>query len=62
MRDILAHFKLAGINAGSWVATVGSIAYAKDILQITCLVASLCVSAYSIWWIRKQAKELDNRK
>tara|TARA_R110000803_G_C11798633_1_gene299069 strand:- start:343 stop:543 length:201 start_codon:yes stop_codon:yes gene_type:complete len=59
MNHIFDHLKLAGVNAGSWVATVGSIAYAKDILQIACLVASIIVSSYSVWWIRKQAKIAD---
>jgi uncharacterized iron-regulated membrane protein len=59
MRETLDHVKLLSMNVGSWAATVGSVAVAKDVIQIMCLVASLAVSGYSIWWIRKQAKALD---
>jgi putative effector of murein hydrolase LrgA (UPF0299 family) len=59
MKDILDHVKLVSMNAGSWIATVGSMAVAQDIIQILCLLASLTFSCYSIWWIKRQAEALD---
>lgn len=61
MGEYIHHFRLAAINAGSWVVTIASIGLVKDLLQIVCLIASLAVSLASIWWIRKQAANLDKR-
>lgn len=61
MNDYTHHFKLAAFNAGSWATTIVSIGVAKDIMQIACLFASFSVSIASIWWIRKQAANLDKR-
>lgn len=61
MNSVFDHLKILSFNVGSWMATLTSVAFAKDFLQILCLVGSLCVSAYSVWWIRKQAKALDNK-
>lgn len=61
MQSRIEAFKMLAANATSWLATISSVALAKDALQILCFFASLAVSAYSIWWIRKQAKALDEK-
>jgi len=38
-----------------------SFAFAKDVLQLLCMLGSLAVSAASIWWIKKQATALDKK-
>ena len=53
--------RLFGFNITSWLGTIMSFAFAKDVLQLLCMVGSLAVSAASIWWIRKQAKALDKK-
>lgn len=51
--------KLFAANLGSWLGTAISMTVVKDFLQVACLLASLIVSAASIWWIRRQARSLD---
>ena len=53
--------RLFGFNATSWLGTIMSFAFAKDVLQLLCMVGSLAVSAASIWWIKKQATALDKK-
>ena len=48
-------------NAGSWVATIVSMEYMKDVAQLLALGGSIAVSIASIWWIARQAKALEKR-
>lgn len=61
MGEYIHHLRLAAINAATWFATIISIGFVKDLLQIICLLASLSLSIASIWWIRRQAASLDKR-
>ena len=61
MNDYAQNLKLLAFNFGSWGTTIVSIGLAKDLMQLACLLASFSVSIASIWWIRKQATNLDKR-
>jgi len=62
MRHDCDVLKVAAMNVGSWFATISSMRAAIDIMQLLGLCASLSLSLFSIWWIRKQAKALDKRQ
>jgi hypothetical protein len=51
--------KVVVANVASWVATVVSIQFIKDALQIVALVGSIAVSLGSLWWIKRQARALE---
>ena len=55
------HIRLAMFNAGSWVATIISVQYMKDVAQLVALLGSIAVSIASVWWIAKQARSLEKR-
>lgn len=59
MNDQLSQLKLIGFNVCSWIGTIAGMQATKDLLQIACLFASLAVSGFSIWWIRRQAAALE---
>lgn len=61
MMDRINALKLYLANMGSWFATIASMTAVKDVLQILCFLASLIVSICSIWWIRRQARVLDEK-
>ncbi len=51
-------------NAASWIATIVSMEFIRDFLQIAALLGSICVSVSSVWWIRRQAalKDKENKQ
>lgn len=53
--------KLALANTGSWMATIVSMQYMKDVAQLVALLGSIAVSIASVWWISRQAKALKNK-
>lgn len=54
MNDHAGQFKLIGLNAFSWIGTIAGMQLTKDLLQIACLIASLAVSGFTIWHIRRK--------
>lgn len=55
-------FKLAFLNAATWLATAASLTMVKDVLQILAILASIAVSVASFIWVRKQAKAFDAKQ
>ena len=53
--------KIAAANAFSWLGTIISIEALKEGLQIVGLLASITLSVFSMWWIRRQARSLDKK-
>ena len=54
MNDHAHQLKLLTLNACSWMGTIAGMQLTKDLLQIACLVASLAVSGFTIWHIRRK--------
>ena len=54
MNDHAHQLKLLTLNACSWIGTIAGMQLTKDILQVACLIASLAVSGFSIWHIRRK--------
>lgn len=55
------NLKIATVNTGSWLATIISVEYMKDVAQLLALGGSIAVSIASLWWIARQAKALEKR-
>lgn len=55
------HLRLATFNLASWISTIVSMEFLKDLGQLAALGGSVTVSIASLWWIWRQAKELDRR-
>ena len=53
--------KLALANTGSWIATIVSMQYMKDVAQLVALLGSIAVSIASVWWISRQAESLKRK-
>ena len=53
--------RIAAVNAFSWLGTIISIEALKEGLQIVGLLASITLSVFSMWWIRRQARSLDKK-
>tara|TARA_R110000868_G_scaffold201127_1_gene448684 strand:- start:195 stop:383 length:189 start_codon:yes stop_codon:yes gene_type:complete len=53
--------KIAVVNTGSWLTTIISVEYMKDVAQLLALGGSITVSIASLWWIARQAKALEKR-
>lgn len=54
-------YRIVVANITSWMATIISLEFVKDALQILAFVGSISVSIASVWWIKRQADNL-NRK
>lgn len=54
MNDHAHQLKLLTLNAFSWIGTIAGMQLTKDLLQIACLIASLAVSGFTIWHIRRK--------
>ncbi len=49
-------------NLTSWMATIISLEFVKDALQIVALLGSIAVSLASVWWIKRQADSLKRKE
>lgn len=56
------HLRLATFNLASWISTLVSMEFLKDLGQLAALGGSITVSIASLWWIYRQAKELEKHK
>ena len=55
------HLRLATFNLASWISTVVSMEFLKDLGQLAALGGSVTVSIASLWWIYRQNKALEKR-
>jgi len=62
MNDHANQPKLITLNAFSWIGTIAGMQLTKDLLQIACLIASLAVSWFTIWHIRRKDAALNKDK
>jgi hypothetical protein len=60
--DVMPFIKVAGANFISWATTYVAVVKVADIGAVVSILAglgSVCVSAFSVIWIRKQMKFFD---
>ncbi len=55
-------YRVVAANVTSWMATIISLEFMKDALQIVALLGSIGVSVASVWWIKRQADALNRRE
>ena len=53
------HLRLATFNLASWISTLVSMEFLKDLGQLAALGGSITVSIVSLWWIYRQNKALN---
>lgn len=54
--------RVIAANLTSWMATILSLEFLKDALQVLALLGSIGVSVASIWWIKRQAAALKRKE